>query len=982
MRRRFATAVVAALSLLPAAPSAADVTDYLAKPIASVTIQSGGQPVNNPRILGLIETRVGDMLAAAPVRESIVHLFSLGEFDDVRVRAANTGGSVSLVYELTPLRTVQSVAVRTSDRSPVDAGRLRQLIRERFGASPRPARAPEIAALVEDDLRQNGYLHSRVAPVLTSRGDTSVLLTLTVTAGTATRIGTIEVDGDPGMSIPELLRFLQISTGTIFRRENLNARIDRYLDERRSRGYLAARMSFSPQFADDDRIVHLQFSVAAGPHVNVVFTGDPLPENRRDELVPIVREGSADEDLLEDASNRIQEFLQSQGFRDAAAPHAREQRGDELYITFTTSKGPQYRVGRVDFSGNSSITLTDLQQRVRIRPGQPFSQAVIDGDLAVIADLYRRSGFANVQIDASTESEAVQGAAEIPVAIRFAISENARTIVQSVRVEGAQTLNAADLVANLNLQSGQPFSLAALAADRDAIQLQYANRGFPSAVVASNPGLSADDARADVVFSVREGPQVLVDHVLIVGNRRTRTEMIERELLFRAGDPLGLDQVNETQRRLTALGLFRRVGITEVAHGDEGRRDLLVAIDEAPATTVGYGGGIEAGEVLRTEDGVATQTLEVAPRASFEVGRRNLFGKNRSINLFGSASLHLRSANEGATSSANLTEYRLLSTFREPRLFDTTADGLVTAAVEQQIRSSFSFHRVGATAQAVRRLSTALSITGSYQIQRTKLLRISVSQENQGSLQPLIARLFTTDPLLLSSLSSLLIYDRRDDPVNPTTGHYQSVNGQLSTGHYSSFSGDNSSASSAGVRFAKSFFTGQGFRTIVRSRGIVLAGNARLGMAREFGASNPIPEPERFFAGGDTTVRGFALDTLGVRHDPSDPQRDTIDTKGFPIGGNATVILMTEARLPIRRDIGVVAFFDSGNVFQRLSQVNLAEMRGAVGFGVRYTSPFGPIRFDMGFKTDVQSLQCADDSLTARCSESRYALHISFGQAF
>ena len=475
------------------------------------------------------------------------------------------------------------------------------------------------------------------------------------------------------------------------------------------------------------------------------------------------------------------------------------------------------------------------------------------------------------------------------------------------------------------------------------------------------------------MFTVREGLRITVDHVLIVGNQRTSTATIERELQFKSGEPLGLEQVNESQRRLAALGLFRRVRITELVHGDEARRDVLVSVDEAPVTTVGYGGGVEAGQRLRTdENGTASENLDVAPRAFFEVGRRNLLGKNRSVNLFSSVSLHLQNAGAVVTGSSNLTEYRVLGTFREPRLFNSSADGSATAAVEQQSRSSFSFHRVGATMLAVRRLTPTLSLTPSYQIQRTELLGVNVTEENQGTLAPLIARLFSTKPLRLSSLSSLLIHDRRDDAVNPTLGHYISVNGQVAA-----------LAIGSQVGFAKSFITAQMFRTLPRSKGIVLAGNARLGVAGEFDTDNPIPEPERFFAGGDTTVRGFALDTLGVRHDPIDPQRDTIDKNGFPIGGNATVILMGEARVPVRGSMSVVGFFDTGNVFQRLDQVDVTQLRSAVGFGVRYRSPFGPIRFDLGFKTHVQAIPCqAGVESQVRCVESRPAVHISFGQAF
>ena len=128
-----------------------------------------------------------------------------------------------------------------------------------------------------------------------------------------------------------------------------------------------------------------------------------------------------------------------------------------------------------------------------------------------------------------------------------------------------------------------------------------------------------------------------------------------------------------------------------------------------------------------------------------------------------------------------------------------------------------------------------------------------------------------------------------------------------------------------------------------------------------------IPASERFYAGGDTTVRGFALDRLGTP--------DTIDRDGFPRGGHGVVILNAEARVPVRGGLGVVAFIDGGNVFRTVEAIDLGELRGAVGFGVRYRSPVGPIRVDLGIKLDRQTLPTGQ-------MERRTALHISLGQAF
>jgi outer membrane protein assembly complex protein YaeT len=777
------------------------------------------------------------------------------------------------------------------------------------------------------------------------------------------------------MPAPQLLTELRLTAGAPYQREALNARIERYLVRRRENGYYNARLTATPQTADDDRIVNVSIAAEQGPRVRVEFRGDPLPSGRRDELVPIAREGSTDEDLLEDSTNNIQTYLRSQGYRDAAAPFSREERNGELVIGFTVKRGPIYRVAGVTIVGNSLMPLASLATAVRTREGRPFSSAVLNADVDAIENIYRRQGFGLVEVTAEVQpgaDGAPERAGEVPVHVRLAIDENVQTIVGSVNVRGNESVPAAALLAPLGLQPNGAFFLTQMAIDRDALQLQYANLGFLSATVEGNPGLSADGSRADVVFTVREGPQLFVDHVIIVGNVRTRRDTIERELQLRPGDPLRLAAVTESQRRLAALGLFRRARISQLGHGDEVERDLIVAVEEAPATTIGYGGGVEVWrKFVRTTPiiGTAEARLELAPRAFFEVGRRNLFGKNRSVNLFAGISLQPADSEfvdgevlEAASRRLSFSEYRLLGTFREPRVFDTAADAVLTGTVEQQRRSSFSFRRQAFGAEAARRLSDNVSASGSYQIQRTVIFNDQIHPTDR----PLVDRLFPQ--LRLSSIVGSGVFDTRDDPLDPSSGHYVSGSGQLAARKLGSE-----------VGFLKTFFTAQLFRTLPRTNRIVFVGNARAGLAAGFSREvlqastgtvvtvRDLPASERFFAGGDTTVRGFILDQLGT---PA-----TIDKDGFPIGGNALVIFNGELRIPVGRGLGVVTFVDTGNVFARTSDVTLSQLRTAVGFGLRYRSPVGPLRFDVGFNVDPRDI-------APGVREPGRAFHISLGQAF
>jgi outer membrane protein insertion porin family len=934
-----------------AAPSFAAVDDYLGKPIGSVRLVIEGRDTVDPVLTRVVETLVGQPLSMMQVRETVTHLFSLARFEDVRVDATLEAGRVALRYELSPVHPVTKVRiVGTRELAGVDVGELRQAIVDRYGATPPLNRAADMTRIVAEALAERGYLHATVTPRAEIEHDPErATLAFTVDPGPRTLIGSVQIVGPAAMPQSELIRKLGLRAGAAYQREALNTRIDQYVEERRAAGYYEAKIARSVRFSDGDRLADVTLTITPGPRVRLVFAGDPLPPDKREELVPVRREGSADEDLLEDSTNRIEEFFREQGYRNATAPHTRVEINDELVVTFTIARGQQSRVVRYEISGNASFPLSEFATALRLRDGQPFSSARLDTDVATIEEVYRRRGFASARARSGVEViTATQPPAQVPVLVRIVVDEGIRSMVGAVTFTGNAAVEQSTLIGKLGLQPGVPFVPGQLAVDRDALQLVYQNLGYESATVDVSTRFSEDGAGVDIQFSIREGPRVFVDHVLIVGNVRTATETIERELQVKPGSPFSLAAINESQRRLTNMGIFRRARITELRHGDETTRDLLVTLEEAPPTTIGVGGGVEGRLIPQPdENGTATDELDLAPRAFFEIGRRNLFGRNRSINLFTSLSLHSRHS-----TAAGVTEYRVVGTFREPRLFDTAADAFVNVTIEQQVRSSFNFKRRSASAVIARRLTRTLSATGNYQIQNTRVFDVRVAP---GEL-PIIDRTFTQ--YLLSSFSGSVIRDTRNDQVDPASGTYVSGNGQIAAKAIGSEAG-----------FLKSFVTAQAFRTVPSATRLVLAGNARLGLATGTSDLPQLPPSERFFAGGDTTVRGFAQDRLGIHHVPFQPG-DTLDSEGFPIGGNGLVIFNAELRTALRGGSQVVGFFDTGQVFARVSDIDLGELRSALGAGVRYKSPFGPIRFDLGFKVHRQP------------GEGLTAWFVSFGQAF
>jgi len=940
----------------------ADVLDYVGRPVASIHLTVDGRDTTEPALIRVVDVQVGKPFSMRDVRETVLHLYALGRFDDVRVDATEQPGvpaaAVDVRFDLISTRPISAIQFSGNAAAPgIDEGQLRRAVTERAGPSPPVARADELSRVVEATLRSYGYLHAKVTPRIVPNGGSHSALVFDVEPGMRATIGTITVNG-PDTAQRELLAALQTTTGAPYQRDAINTRIAKYLRDRRSQGYYEAKVNLTDEPLAGERF-NLTFTVDPGRHVRVVFAGDSVSGDRHD-LVPVEREGSVDEDLLEDSTARIEDALKAQGYKDAMAPHERTEVGGELVITFRVTRGQQYRIANVTIAGNTSVPSTDLQIPPRLRDGQPFSQAAVDAEAAAIEDVYRRAGFSAAKADVDVKMQP-PASGYVPVVVTFTVREGIRTLVGAITVIGNQAIPTAALLNGLRLQQGRPYVVTSLAADRDAILVKYLNAGYENATIEARPEPNRDRTEASITYSVREGPQVIIDHVLIIGPQHTDASIVEKQLQLHAGDPLSRDAVLDTQRRLQSLGLYRNVTISELRHGEESRRDLLVSVEEGPSRSIATGGGFELARRVEQSDtsAAAEEVFDAAPRGSFEISWRNLFGTNRSTSVFSSITLHPHGVEQ------TITEYRVVNTWREPKVFNTPIDGLVTLLVEQQFRSSFNFRRQSATAEATRRFSKNISLIGTYQIQHTNVFDVTADQN-------LIDRVFPN--VRLSSFSLSAVRDTRNDQIDPTRGQYFSAYGQLA-----------GKAIGGEVGFFKSFFRASAFHLLPGQRGIVLAGNVFLGLATGFPQQNPdgttildpvrggpardLPQSERFYAGGDTTMRGFAVDQLGVRHIPSGPN-DTIDQNGFPLGGNAEMLYNIELRVPLKGQLETYGFLDTGNVFKRVIDLDFREVRSAVGFGVLYKSPIGPLRFDLGFKVNP----LPDESLTA--------FFVTFGRAF
>ena len=966
-RARQVVVVALFISLAAVRPVRAQdvVADAVGRSIASIQFQVEGRAVTSPRLESLVPIKPGDALQLDALRDSESHLINGGGYEDVQVLYTDSPEGLHLLFNLTPRHPIDRLEFTGATGLP--ASELERQLRERYGGLPARESTRSVADALGGLLHDEGFPDARVEPrlALTHNPDRATLV-LEVAAGPRPPIARTDVEGSSPLTSERIIALTGTAPGQPFRRTDIESKLVAIEDDLRKQGYCSAvaLMPNDPVLSPQGFVLTLL--VNAGPRVTLHWDG-PQPPGDEEDFVPMRRQRSVDEDLLEDSDQRVATYWRKEGYRTVKVTHSREVQDDQLVITMHVDRGLRYLVDAVRITGNAHLPDATVRETLGVRPGTPYDPSAMAAGLARLRATYLRLGYYQVTIQ-ELDPEESRTPTQIDVNARVEVTEGPQAHVGAITLAGVRPAFEADIRRLMTTKPGAPFVREQLDRDQAEIETYYRNLGFESVEVGVPPAVpAANAATLDVTVNVSEGPEIIVGDIRVVGNRSVSEQAIKSAIVLQEGKPFGEAARRDSARKLYQMGVFRQVSIDEEPRvsGDT-LAHVIVAVEELPPTSIGYGGGLEGGrQPLKTPDGTFQDRTFFAPRGFFEIGRRNLWGKNRSIDFFS------RVAPRPATTTSQnfgFLEYRVSTTYREPRAFDTDTDVTVTAATEQAARTGFNFARRSATLQALRRVSSRVSVNGRYSLERTALGDVDptiigpADENHRRSTLPAGAAVARVRGRRLGSA-------RR--PGRSRARHFDERGRR---------------AGSARPRLAGGIR--EGLSSVLRvSRDRREAphdsgGPGQIGLARGFEQTSidpatgapvvtaDLPVSQRFFAGGSTTVRGFQLDRLGVP--------EVLTTDGLSLGGNGVVILNGELRTTIGRllgrDFGVAAFTDAGNVFQRASDIDLGRLRASVGFGLRYNSPLGPVRLDIGFKTSRQTI--------AGQEEQRWEYHLNIGEAF
>jgi len=650
-----------------------------------------------------------------------------------------------------------------------------------------------------------------------------------------------------------------------------------------------------------------------------------------------------DQEAVRKSAKKMQEKYVEKGFFLAeVTPKIVPLPNNEVNVIFQINEHAKITVKEVRFVGNRAISDTALKDAMLTQEGSPFSfitgagtyrEDAFQRDEIVLQGLYFDLGYIYVKfgkpaIELSPDKRYIF--------ITMTIDEGDPFDVGKIEVSGDLLLPKETLLAMVSTRSGERFSKTRLQNDMNRLLDVYKDRGFAYANVTPDTAVDAEKRIVDLTYVFQKGQPVSIEKIEMVGNNKTRDKVIRREMRIAEGDLYNGTKVRQSKGRITALGFFDSVEINQKRGTTDDKMILEVSVKEKLTGTFQVGFGFAGGENFFGQA---------------QLAQNNLFGYGHTASL-----------------SLQISSIRQLFqlSYLDPYFLDTQWTGSVDLYRSELLYTGFDRQANGGSVTAGYDFTNLVPWLEDFRLFLTYTLESVNVTANTGT-QDVLANQFTSGRT--SSIRISFNYDKRDNRLFPTSGHLESASAEFASALLGS----------------QNLF--QRFRVIERFYrplilGMVFKTNISIGYIR---ATDPVNRPiaisEKFFEGGINSIRGYALRSISptLRIASSrEPDAAIID---FPVGGNKELITNWEVEFPILGAAGLrgVGFYDAGNVFSERENFFQSSQRGgnlplglfhSVGMGIRWFSPLGPLRFEVGFP------------LTRRPIDDPYLFEFTIGNFF
>ena len=577
-----------------------------------------------------------------------------------------------------------------------------------------------------------------------------------------------------------------------------------------------------------------------------------------------------------------------------------------------------WRVNRVSFQGFKAVTPDQAEVVVESKPGaalavrlsEPYDSFKVESDVRRLETLFREQGYFKAKVTVKEE----RNPAEKLIHLVFTAQEGPPTLVEKTTLlwadDADRKLWEADVQKILVLQPGQRFILSRYEQTKRGITNFFSDQARPRNKVLGQVRVYLERDQAEVLFKMDPGPRFLFGDSQVKGNHGMGRKFILDEATYTRGQPFSPKSLEETQRALLNTGFFSSVSLRPLyKQARDNQVPILIEVRERDPHSIQLGLG------WGTEDQFRVRIQEV---------NRNVLGWNETLSV------------EGKLSSIYTG---LVGTLKKPYLLNRRSTLVLRGGIEQRDTPAYINNRLFINPALEYVVDNQWSWYMGYNSESDHLRELKTQVPDPS---------YEKQTFFISSFPVGIIYDSRDSLLDATKGTYGRLEVETAL-----------KAVGSEVEFV---------RAEADLRHVVplpwdnwyLAARAQAGMVYALPGTDRVPLIRRFFPGGADSVRGYPYQLLGP-----------LDRGGKPLGGASMALGSIEVRFPIWQALGGVVFVDTGNAWERIEDT-FGSLRYTTGFGLRYNTPVGPLRLDIGYQLNPPSGEPFDP----------YQVYLSVGQAF
>ncbi len=896
----FAPLFLLASWLIPGVPLAAVPANV---PIKKIKIE-GLYSISSDELIYLLCLRSSNVIVPENLARGIKRAFKKGIFEYISVVRDEDDPGVIIV------KVREKDRIKDISFNVKGAGISKSFLKDNLIFKKRGFMRYDLLGKAEADLKEalseSGYPDARVvirAARSSGKGKSPYRITLTVSVemGQPVLIKAVQIVGRPEA---EAGKYIKFAAGDVYDQYKLKAQINALQKYYVGKNYL--NPSVGP-YSFSQGVLYI--NVVPGARYETFFYGNhAIGKKALAALMPFSEAEAVRDDLVEEAVQKIKDAYREKGHPFVqVAPVLSEQDGGYI-VKFHIFEDGKITVASVSFSG-STVPAKTLEEFLLLRKGALYNPDLIDTDRSNLQDFYASLGY----LDASVPEPSVTKAGPNKMAITYHIAEGRKYLIGQVEVVGGGPVPAGLVKATLGLRHGDIYNEIDVTNARYRLLELYNGKGYAECKIGIKRDFSAPDTGVKLVYTIDPGQKFFFGKSVVVGNYQTKLKVVQREFLHKPGDPFSQKILLKERQKLYELGIFRDVEVSELPPYNA-TFDTVYRVAESKPGAVDIGAGYGEYEKYRGFLGLSYN---------------NLFGMNRT----GAINLEVSSI-----------EKRAVLSYLEPWFLGRKLPFRATALFESRSQLnydtrqvSYKLIRYSGSAGVEKKFTPNIKGQFYYEFSLVRTYDVVpgvvLSREDVGT-------------LAISAIRPSIEYDTRDNPFDPRSGVLAGATFKLA-----------SAAFFSQTDFAKMVVRAARYQAI--SSRLVLAMDARVGLAEGLGQTTELPIEERFFLGGRDSVRGYTQDALG----PKAPD-------GTPVGGNAFFVANLEFRQALTKDLGLVPFLDAGNVWPTIGQIRALDIRFATGLGLRYKTPVGPLRIDYGIK------------LSRREGESRSKIDFSIGHAF